>query len=73
MRYAVGKDANDEWKKELYSIQIYLMPEMISHKRETYDLIKLLGDMGGIQGILISLLGVLVIPVSAHSFIIKAS
>ena len=46
---------------------------MISHKRETYDLIKLLGDMGGIQGILISLLGVLVIPVSAHSFIIKAS
>ena len=46
---------------------------MVSHKRATYDLVGLLGDMGGIQGILISLLGVLVVPVSAHSFNVKAA
>jgi len=46
---------------------------MISHKRSTYDLVGLLGDMGGIQGILISILGILALPISAHSFNIKAA
>lgn len=36
-------------------------------------MVGLLGDMGGIQGILISLLGVLVMPISAHSFTMKAA
>jgi hypothetical protein len=45
----------------------------VFHRRATYDLVGLLGDMGGIQGILLSLLGVLVMPISAHSFNIKAS
>ena len=53
--------------------EIYLMPELVAHKRSTYDLVGLLGDMGGIQGILISLLGLLVVPISAHSFNIKAA
>ena len=36
-------------------------------------MIGVLGDMGGIQGILISILGLLVTPIATHSFFIKAS
>jgi MFS-type transporter involved in bile tolerance (Atg22 family) len=46
---------------------------MITHKRTTYDLVGLLGDMGGISGLLITLLAILVSPVSEHSFYIKAA
>ena len=64
---------NGVYKSKLYVVELYLHSELVSHKRATYDILGLLGDMGGIQGILISLLGVLVVPISAHSFTVKAA
>jgi hypothetical protein len=72
-REKLARDNDGKYNKEIFIQEFYLQPEQIAHKRATYDLVGLLGDMGGIQGILISLLGVLVVPVSAHSFNIKAA
>ena len=72
-RYNTGRDSHGKWKKELYEQHFTLISEEVTHKRTTYDLVGLLGDMGGIQGILISLLGILVVPISAHSFNVKAA
>ena len=61
------------YKKDIYKQELYLIQEEVIHKRSIYDMVGLLGDMGGIQGILISLLGLLVSPIATHSFYIKAS
>lgn len=47
-RFEPTKDINKEYKKEIYRQEFYLMQEQISHKRAIYDLVGLLGDMGGI-------------------------
>ena len=49
------------------------MQESYKHLRNTYDLINLLGDMGGVASVIELLLGVFLLPISAHSFIIKAA
>ena len=68
-----SKTLDGKYKKEIFKQEYYIQPEKVVHKRTTYDLVGLLGDMGGIQGILISILGILCFPISEHSFNIKAA
>jgi hypothetical protein len=49
------------------------MQESYKHIRNTYDLINLLGDMGGVASVIELILGVILLPISAHSFVIKAA
>ena len=42
------------------------------HTREIYDLLGLLGDLGGIQDILIAIVGIFVFPYSEFSYTLKA-
>lgn len=46
--------------------------EEIIHTREGYDLFGLLGDLGGITQIFYLIFGILLYPVSEHSFVVKA-
>ena len=47
-RNEVAVNANNEYKKDIYKEEYYLYGELITHKRATYDLVGVLGDMGGI-------------------------
>ena len=42
------------------------------HQRKVYDLLDLIGDLGGVFEICFQMLGFFILPVSYHSFIIKA-
>ena len=66
-------DENQNYKKDIYKMEFYLQSELITHKRSTYDLIGVLSDIGGIKSLLITLLGVFAMPISAHSFNVKAA
>ena len=45
----------------------------VTHERVVYTLIDALGDIGGIIEIIMILLGILLLPISKHSFYLKAS
>ena len=70
-RYENTRDIHGKYKKTIYQQEVYLSQEEISHSRNIYDSIALLGNMGGIQGVLISLLCVFAAPINEHSFNIK--
>jgi hypothetical protein len=42
------------------------------HERKVYDVLSLLGDLGGIAGIVVSLVSSFILPVSSHSYTLKA-
>lgn len=73
MRPETTMNEKMEYKKDLYKQEVYLQKEMVFHKRSTYDLIGVLGDMGGISGLLASLMYFLFAPISTHSFIVKSA
>ena len=44
-----------------------------SHKREVYTVIDALGDIGGILEIIFLMFGTIFLPISRHSFYLRAS
>ena len=44
-----------------------------SHSREVYNILALLGDLGGIFEIVMIIFGVFIFPISEHSFNLRAS
>ena len=60
-------------KGELLSVNLYLKNESILHLREVFNLFDLVGDLGGVIEVLIIVLGVLLYPISEHSFLLSAS
>lgn len=42
------------------------------HQRKVYDILDLIGDLGGVFEICFQVLGFFILPISYHSFIIKA-
>lgn len=57
----------------LFQSQLYLAPEQVSHNRKVYDINQLLGDLGGITGVLTLILGFLISPISEASFIMMSA
>ena len=57
---------------DLYSTRWNLMARMIKHKRNTYDLLDLLGDIGGIVEVLLICFVFVMDPISHFSFLNKA-
>ena len=60
-------------KGELLSVNLYLKSESIFHVREVFTLFDLVGDLGGVIEVLIITLGILLYPISEHSFLLSAS
>jgi len=56
----------------VFQINFFLDDVETYHIREIYDLLGLLGDLGGIQDILIAIVGIFVFPYSEFSFNLKA-
>lgn len=49
-----------------------LADTQIEYERQIYSFLDLIGDMGGILDILISVIGIFIFPSTEFSFIIKA-
>ena len=43
------------------------------HSRIKYDILGLLGDVGGVLGFLLPIFGILIAPISEHIFILDAA
>lgn len=50
-----------------------MTPAQTSHNRKVYDINQLLGDLGGITGVLTLILGFFIQPISEASFIMKSA
>jgi hypothetical protein len=44
----------------------------VLHTREVYNLMDLVGDLGGVFEVVISIIGIFMFPISNHSFVFKA-
>jgi hypothetical protein len=44
----------------------------VRHQRKVYDFLDLIGDLGGVFEICSEIFGFFILPISYHSFIIKA-
>jgi hypothetical protein len=44
----------------------------VLHSREVYHIMDLIGDLGGVFEVIITIFGIFVFPMSQHSFVMKA-
>ena len=51
---------------------VYLTPESIVHNREVFNLLDLLGELGGVIEIFIITFGIILHPIAKHSFMLNA-
>jgi hypothetical protein len=58
---------------ELLRVSTYLMEEAAYHEREIYNLLDVIGEMGGVIEIIVIVFGVIVYPISKQSFILDAT
>lgn len=58
---------------EYLRLLFYMTPETINHQRKVYNLLDLLGDLGGVIEVIMVFFGIFLYPVSKHSFIMDAS
>ena len=56
----------------LLEINFEISDKYLMHGREVYDLITLVGDLGGVIDVFIFIFGILVNPINFHSFSIKS-
>lgn len=54
----------------LYRTQIFLTSEEITHGREVYGFLDLLGDLGGVTEVIMLVFGFFLFPISEHSYVI---
>ena len=57
----------------LYSSINLLHHEQSQHRRNIYNIFDVLGDVGGVLEVITFVFGIILLPVSYHSFILKAS
>ena len=55
----------------VYAMEVFLNSFEISHSREIYDLLALLGDLGGIHDVFVLIFGIFVFPWSQFSYNLK--
>jgi hypothetical protein len=58
---------------ELLRVSSYLQEEAAFNEREVYNLIDLIGEMGGVVEIIVIVFGVIIYPISHQSFILNAT
>ena len=58
---------------EIYNTDIYLSPANVKYYRKTYDLLDLLGDIGGVTEVVMITFGFMLLPISEHSFTLRAA
>jgi hypothetical protein len=63
-------DVNPE---NLFSFYLYIQPESIEHRREVYNLLDVIGDLGGVVEVFLFIFGIVLYPISKMSFIFKAT
>ena len=51
----------------------YIYEEATYHEREVYNVLDLIGELGGVIEIFVVFFGVLIFPISKQSFILEAS
>jgi len=57
---------------ELLRVSIFLQDEAVFYQREVYNLLDLVGDMGGVVEIIVIVFGVILYPIAEQAFILKA-
>ena len=56
----------------IYSQVIAISDQQVVHERKVYGILDLLGEMGGVLDILVSILGIFLFLITEYSFILKA-
>ena len=56
----------------LFRSLVYQKNEVVFHERKCFDIMMVLGSLGGIGNIMIIVFGFLLFPISEHSFLMKA-
>ena len=62
----------DELTQRFFSIDLSLDPQRVMHEREVYNILDLFGDLGGVNELLNLIFSLVALPISQHSFILKA-
>ena len=61
-----------EAKNSYFQSILFRDNQRIYHARATYDILDLLGNLGGIVEIMSVIFGVFLMPISYHSYVVKA-
>jgi hypothetical protein len=70
----VNRNYNKEkFPGELLRISLYLQEEAIFFEREVYNLLDLVGDMGGVIQVITIVFGIILYPIAEESFNLKAA
>jgi hypothetical protein len=56
----------------LHSINLTIHIEIIENSREVYNVLEILGDLGGVLEVVIAIVGLFFYPISHHRFVLKA-
>ena len=58
---------------KFYEIDIFMSQNGVNHKRRVYNMIDFMGDIGGLLEISMIIFGVILFPISYHSFVLRAA
>ena len=61
------------YQGELLRVSTYLQEEAAFHEREIFNLMDLIGEIGGVIEVVVLVFGVLIYPISKQSFVLKAT
>ena len=59
--------------KKIYSTNIYLSSTNKIYNRKIYDILDLIGDIGGVTEVVMMVFGVFMYPITEHSFTLLAA
>ena len=62
---------NPNLGKHLYSALTFIDSEKTIHSRQVYNVLDFIGDLGGVLELMISIVGILVMPATEQLFTIK--
>lgn len=65
--------SSDASPNKLANVKIYLTPIQIMHGRKVYEVLSLIGDLGGVMGVLTLVLGFFIFPLSEALYIMKST
>ena len=60
----------DKMPGELFRCSLFLQSEKVLHQREIFNLLDLVGDLGGVIEVMILIFGIVFFPISKQSFIL---
>ena len=62
---------HDKYNEYLASISIELTDQVAVHERQAYGLLDLLGDIGGVLEVILSMFGIIVLPYNQLAYKLK--